>query len=95
MVTIRLAPQVARKHHSQAAEDHYVKAVQNSEHAVRNSAEQPAPQARTKTKGAVTGCGSDTLQDRPKSINEDDLDSVEAKRFELSTLALRTPRSPN
>lgn len=91
VVTIRLGnpPEVARKHYLQATEDDYAEAVQNP-------AQQPAAQPRPKTEqGAVTGCGCDTLQNRPKSISGNDLDSVEAKRLELSTLALRTPRSPN
>ena len=68
-------PQVARKHHLPVTEDDYAKAVQNREHAVQNPAQQPGAQSRPKTEqGAVTGCGCDTLRNRPKSCNGKDLD---------------------
>ena len=81
-----------RKHYLQVTESDFAKAV----HSVQNPVRQPAARTRSpKQEGVATPCGCDTLRDRAKSRDSKHLAKVEAKRFELSTLALRTPRSPN
>ncbi len=97
-------PQVAMKHYLQVTDSDYAKAVQNPVQqpaaTARKASQAPFDKGgRSKTTAGrkVTPC--EDLRPRArtcdKPFSDNDLRRVEAKRFELSTLALRTPRSPN